>query len=270
MKTIFKGNRGVAGALALAAVSLAIGASAMAALLPEKPREDAPSASQERIADALQSRRLPVDDFRGVRVAIPMSVVYVQGEFPGYVEVVGHPFGAERVKAAVEEGILTLDYDFSSLTGGAVDIPMVRVCSPRLEEVELSQAASLSTENVCVVDTLRVMASGAASVNFGEISGNMLRVEASGASSVYALAVDVGDVVVNAQSASNVRLKGLNAGMVTASAMSMAQLTLGGRCDFSNISTSGGGKVNSRGLIDEGKSSRPERKGAAAVPVQQP
>lgn len=213
--------------------------------------------------------RIDVSPFDKIEIGDLMSVIYQQGEFPGYVELTTLPDFVDCLDVTEKDGTLILGC--RPKAGGDNLKLTVRVVTPRLHKIKTSGVTSFEVDGVFrVEDSIDVSANDVSNVNFGEVVGNKMNLSTKGVAGIYILAAELNNLDATANETSSMRLKGLNVGNIEATAKSIASITLGGRCRHITNDAGDLAKVNRKGLIVEDSGFTDNHTPATAVPPREP
>lgn len=206
--------------------------------------------SLTRSSAKTDEKRVQIGDFTKVRAGSAVDVIYIQGAATGEAVITAPNAWIDNVEVTTDDKMLTI-----ACHPGRHDITgkiTVTIVAPELSALDITSAASFTASGpVSFSDGLTIRASSASDVSFGEMLLPSLNISAGSAASVYVLSVETEDVLVDASSASSVKLKGLTTPYIKANASSAADILLSGRCNKSDLTSSSGGEIKSRGLIRE-------------------
>jgi len=176
----------VVAVLALVVVSVLILASRRGALRGKGPME---------------SYNLNVPSFHGIDIGGAFEVVWTQSkDFRASLEIQANLY--ESVKASVSDGILRLGMKAGLVVSGS-NMPVLRICSPVINSMNLSGAAHICGWSSLDQDNLVIDASGAAKIEILGRVGNLV-VSSSGAGSMHLFELVAANVHVGISGAASI------------------------------------------------------------------
>lgn len=252
-------------------LSAGLGALTMGALAGGWATADAANPTLKSAADKKEknlnnldvTRKFDTAPFSRIISCQAIEVELTQAPYPGFIEVTAPAYTLRHLKVENERGTLTLHYaDFDNPINGKT---IVRISAGNIDELSAVSASKITVKDrFDIAVELRVIATSAGEISFGEVTGRRLTIEATSAAEIFTLVADVDEVNVKATSAADVRLRGINAGSVKAAATTAANVVLSGRCNFSSVDATTGGEVTVRGLILEKQPLRPHSNASVA------
>lgn len=259
-------RRNVVAVVAVALLSIGVGASAMGGI---ESCADAIGGTESHPRSgnngSIAYKRVYVDKFDKIEVSGLVAVEFTQGKFPGYVELEATPEFMDNFDVTVKDRKLKLGCHLSN-GNGSVKF-MAKVTAPDLKEVEMDAVSTLNVDSPLSVDDFLLETSGVNSVNLGEVNGKKMTIKAHGVTTINLHSAKLKGLYIISDGVSDMRLKGLNVDKIDASVQSVSNIMLSGRCRSIIKQEDLPGKIDTKGLIVEASpSSQPSQSGSMTMP----